>query len=188
MSATARTDTSATTLFAGTERFFRPGYAANLVSGWIPALDGVEAKLRSGRARRRHRLRPRGVDDPDGAGVPAVALRGVRLPRRIGSRRGEPQARRSASTCSRRSPRTGTWLIVEPYAGDRLEDNLGPVGRVFYGSSARPPRATRRSGSRSAPRRARRASARSSPRAGSRASGVPPRRLSTSCWRRARNG
>ncbi len=48
MSATARTDTSATTLFAGTERFFRPGYAANLVSGWIPALDGVEAKLRSG--------------------------------------------------------------------------------------------------------------------------------------------
>jgi SAM-dependent methyltransferase len=29
----------------------------------------------------------------------------------------------------------GTWLIVEPYAGDRLEDNLGPVGRVFYGAS-----------------------------------------------------
>jgi hypothetical protein len=29
----------------------------------------------------------------------------------------------------------GTWLIVEPYAGDRLEDNLTPVGRVFYGAS-----------------------------------------------------
>ena len=29
----------------------------------------------------------------------------------------------------------GTWLIVEPYAGDRLEDNLNPVGRVFYGAS-----------------------------------------------------
>ena len=29
----------------------------------------------------------------------------------------------------------GTWLIVEPYAGDRLEDNLNPVGRVFYGGS-----------------------------------------------------
>ena len=35
-------------LFVGTERFFRPNYAANLVSGWIPALDGVEAKLKQG--------------------------------------------------------------------------------------------------------------------------------------------
>jgi hypothetical protein len=35
-------------LFAGTERFFRPGYAANLVAGWIPALDGVQAKLEAG--------------------------------------------------------------------------------------------------------------------------------------------
>jgi hypothetical protein len=29
----------------------------------------------------------------------------------------------------------GTWLIVEPFAGDRVEDNLNPVGRVFYGAS-----------------------------------------------------
>jgi SAM-dependent methyltransferase len=35
-------------LFHGTERFFRPGYIANLTSQWIPALDGVEAKLRAG--------------------------------------------------------------------------------------------------------------------------------------------
>ncbi|MGH9486564.1 MAG: class I SAM-dependent methyltransferase [Terriglobales bacterium] len=35
-------------LFVGTERFFRPSYAANLVSSWIPALDGVESKLRAG--------------------------------------------------------------------------------------------------------------------------------------------
>ncbi len=35
-------------LFSGTERFFRPGYNANLVSSWIPALDGVEAKLKAG--------------------------------------------------------------------------------------------------------------------------------------------
>jgi ubiquinone/menaquinone biosynthesis C-methylase UbiE len=34
--------------FCGTDRFFRPGYAANLVSSWIPALDGVEAKLKAG--------------------------------------------------------------------------------------------------------------------------------------------
>ena len=35
-------------LFHGTERFFRAGYNANLLSSWIPALDGVEAKLRNG--------------------------------------------------------------------------------------------------------------------------------------------
>jgi SAM-dependent methyltransferase len=35
-------------LFQGTERFFRPGYEANLVQSWIPALDGAEAKLVAG--------------------------------------------------------------------------------------------------------------------------------------------
>ena len=35
-------------LFRGTERFFRPGYAANLVSSWIPSLSGVETRLRTG--------------------------------------------------------------------------------------------------------------------------------------------
>ena len=29
----------------------------------------------------------------------------------------------------------GTWMIVEPAAGDRVEDNLNPVGRVYYGFS-----------------------------------------------------
>jgi SAM-dependent methyltransferase len=29
----------------------------------------------------------------------------------------------------------GTWMIVEPMAGDRVEDNLNPVGRVYYGFS-----------------------------------------------------
>ena len=35
-------------LFHGTERFFRPGYAANLVGSWIPALEGVEKQLKAG--------------------------------------------------------------------------------------------------------------------------------------------
>jgi 2-polyprenyl-3-methyl-5-hydroxy-6-metoxy-1,4-benzoquinol methylase len=35
-------------LFEGTERFFRAGYIGNLVGGWIPALDGVKAKLEAG--------------------------------------------------------------------------------------------------------------------------------------------
>jgi SAM-dependent methyltransferase len=35
-------------LFEGCERFFRPSYLANLTTNWIPALDGVEAKLGAG--------------------------------------------------------------------------------------------------------------------------------------------
>ena len=35
-------------VFHGCEKFFRPGYAANLVSSWIPALDGVKEKLEAG--------------------------------------------------------------------------------------------------------------------------------------------
>ena len=29
----------------------------------------------------------------------------------------------------------GTWMLVEPFAGDKLEENLNPVGRAFYGAS-----------------------------------------------------
>ncbi|HZU88721.1 MAG TPA: SAM-dependent methyltransferase, partial [Stellaceae bacterium] len=29
----------------------------------------------------------------------------------------------------------GCWMIVEPAAGDRLEDNLNPVGRLYYAAS-----------------------------------------------------
>jgi SAM-dependent methyltransferase len=35
-------------VFHGCEKFFRPGYAANLVSTWIPALQGVKEKLEAG--------------------------------------------------------------------------------------------------------------------------------------------
>jgi hypothetical protein len=29
----------------------------------------------------------------------------------------------------------GTWMLVEPFANDRLEDNLNPIGRLYYGAS-----------------------------------------------------
>lgn len=29
----------------------------------------------------------------------------------------------------------GTWMIVEPMAKDRVEDNFNPVGRIYYGAS-----------------------------------------------------
>lgn len=35
-------------MFEGCERLFRPGYLANLVQNWIPALDGVQQKLERG--------------------------------------------------------------------------------------------------------------------------------------------
>ena len=35
-------------VFHGCEKFFRPGYAANLVSSWIPSLEGVKEKLEAG--------------------------------------------------------------------------------------------------------------------------------------------
>ncbi len=35
-------------MFDGCERFFRPGYNANLIAAWLPALDGVIAKLEPG--------------------------------------------------------------------------------------------------------------------------------------------
>ena len=35
-------------MFCGTEKFFRPSYAGNLIGNWIPALDGVQAKLEAG--------------------------------------------------------------------------------------------------------------------------------------------
>ena len=74
----------------------------------------------------------------------------------------------------------GVWMIVEPYASDRVEENLNPVGRVYYGASALictpcAPVAGGRAGAR-ARRPARRASARCAPPAGSRASAARPRR------------
>jgi hypothetical protein len=29
----------------------------------------------------------------------------------------------------------GSWMIVEPFANDKLEDNLNPIGRIFYSAS-----------------------------------------------------
>jgi hypothetical protein len=52
----------------GCKRFFRPGYSAHLIAEWLPALHGVVEKLR-GASVADVRVRPRGVDDPDGPGL-----------------------------------------------------------------------------------------------------------------------
>ncbi len=67
-------------LFSGTERFFRPGYRAHLVSEWLPALDGVVPRLGRGQGRRR-RLRSWCVDLDHGEGISEVDLPRIRLSR-----------------------------------------------------------------------------------------------------------
>ncbi|MFZ0971478.1 MAG: class I SAM-dependent methyltransferase [Solirubrobacteraceae bacterium] len=160
-------------LFAGTERFFRPGYAANLVSAWIPALEGVEAKLQSGARvadvgcghgastilmaqafprssfvgfdyheasveRARAAARDAGLQDrvrfevAPAKGYPGDGYDLVAMFDCLHDM-GDPVG--AAAHVLDTLAADGTWLIVEPYAGDRLEDNLNPVGRVFYGAS-----------------------------------------------------
>ncbi len=160
-------------LFEGTERFFRPGYIAHLVSEWIPSLDGVEAKLRDGATvadigcglgastivmakaypnstfigfdyhpdsirLARERAAAAGLDgrisfetasaqDFSGSNLDLVAcfdcLHDMGDP--VGASRHIREALKA----------DGTWLLVEPFANDRLEENLNPVGRIFYAAS-----------------------------------------------------
>jgi SAM-dependent methyltransferase len=160
-------------VFSGCEMFFRPGYVANLVSGWIPALDGVEEKLTTGGRvadvgcghgastvllaeaypkttilgsdyhqasvdTARKRAADAGVADRarfevasaqtfSGAGYDLVAtfdcLHDMGDP--VGAARHIRQALGA----------DGTWLIVEPLAGDTLAENLNPVGRIYYSGS-----------------------------------------------------
>ena len=160
-------------LFVGTERFFRPGYAAHLVGEWLPALDGVVPDLERGatvadvgcghgastvimatafpRARiagsdyhaasieaAREAARRAGVDDRVGFEVaPADGYRGngYRLVTTFDCLHdmGDPvgAARHIRETLTE----DGTWMLVEPRAGDRLEDNLNPVGAIYYSAS-----------------------------------------------------
>jgi 2-polyprenyl-3-methyl-5-hydroxy-6-metoxy-1,4-benzoquinol methylase len=160
-------------LFEGTERFFRSGYIGNLVSAWLPALEGVTDKLQRGArvadvgcglgastilmakafpkshfagfdshegsvVTARQRAKQAGVADRvtfevakstdyPGRGYDLVAhfdcLHDMEDP--VGAAR---HAKETLAT-------DGTWMIVEPFAADRAEDNHNPVGRVFYSAS-----------------------------------------------------
>jgi 2-polyprenyl-3-methyl-5-hydroxy-6-metoxy-1,4-benzoquinol methylase len=160
-------------LFEGTERFFRAGYIGNLVSTWLPALEGVTGKLERGAkvadvgcglgastilmakafpksrfvgfdsheksvALARERAKEAGVADRvtfevakstdyPGNGYDLIAhfdcLHDMEDP--VGA------ARHAKETIAR----DGTWMIVEPFAADRPQDNHNPVGRVFYSAS-----------------------------------------------------
>jgi SAM-dependent methyltransferase len=160
-------------LFRGTELFFRPGYAANLTSSWIPSLDGVEAKLKAGAKvadvgcglgastilmaqtypsstfigydyhdgsieMARQRAEEAGVSDRvkfevarakdyPGGGYDFVAFFDCLHDM------GDPVG--AAAHVRETLAPDGTWMVVEPFAGDRVEDNLNPVGRIYYSAS-----------------------------------------------------
>jgi SAM-dependent methyltransferase len=157
----------------GTERFFRPSYNAHLVAEWLPALDGVVAKLESGArvadvgcgygastiimaqafpratflgsdyhagsiAKARERAEAAGVSDRvhfEVAGADAFSGNGYDLVTTFDALHdmGDPvgAARHARASIAE----DGTWMVVEPMAGDHVEDNLNPVGRAYYGFS-----------------------------------------------------
>jgi 2-polyprenyl-3-methyl-5-hydroxy-6-metoxy-1,4-benzoquinol methylase len=160
-------------LFHGTERFFRPGYAANLVSQWIPTLEGVDARLKAGATvadvgcghgastvimaqaypaskffgfdyhapsieHARNAAKKAGVQDRVSFEVakakdyPGKAYDLVTVFDCLHDM-GDPVGAAAHVRASLKPD--GTWLIVEPFANDRLEDNLNPVGRVYYSAS-----------------------------------------------------
>ena len=155
-------------------RFFRPGYHNNLVASWLPALDGVAAKLGSG---------AKVADVGCGHGFSTIimakafpkstfvgydfhpdSVEQARDPRRAAWSRAPTRNSEIAMAsdfpgkdldlvtffdclhdmgdpvgAARHVRETlkpdGSWMIVEPAAGDRLEDNLNPVSRMFYAAS-----------------------------------------------------
>ncbi len=160
-------------LFFGTERFFRPNYRAHLISEWIPALDGVEAKLKAGAkvadvgcglgtstilmAQAYPKSTFIGFDyHPESIELAKEAARKAGVSGRVTFEvakakdypggeydfvaffdclhdMGDPAgaARHVRETLAPH----GTWMIVEPFANDKLEDNLNPIGRIFYAAS-----------------------------------------------------
>jgi SAM-dependent methyltransferase len=160
-------------LFEGTERFFRPGYIANLTSAWIPALDGVAAKLERGAKVAdigcghgastilMARTYPKSTFvgfDYHAASIETARRRAReagladRVHFEVASAQDFPGTGYDLAGCfdclhDMADPvgaarhircalaKDGTWLLVEPYANDHVEENLNPVGRVFYGAS-----------------------------------------------------
>lgn len=160
-------------LFHGTERFFRAGYNANLLTSWLPALDGVVEKLASG---------GRAADVGCGHGASTILMArafpkshftgydyhapSVETARLRAKEAGVANAAFEVADATGYAGRDfdliaffdclhdmadpagaaaharhalkpdGTAMVVEPFAGDRVEDNLNPVGRIFYAASS----------------------------------------------------
>jgi 2-polyprenyl-3-methyl-5-hydroxy-6-metoxy-1,4-benzoquinol methylase len=160
-------------LFVGTERFFRPGYATHLIASWIPALTGIEEKLKAGgkvadigcghgsstiiMAQAYPKSRVWGFDNhpksietaterAKEAGVSDRVTFAVSNASEVPNEQydmvaffdclhdmGDP-----LSACKRAAEVLavdGSALIVEPMAGNTVEENFNIIGRVFSGAS-----------------------------------------------------
>ena len=160
-------------VFDGCERFFRPGYVANLVSSWIPAVTGLQQQLTSG-------VRVADVGCGLGASSRILAAtypastvagfdshsRSIELARAAAAEEGVTGRCTFAVAHANDFPGTGyglaatfdclhdmgdpiaaarhiraalgddgVWLIVEPFAGESVAENLNPVGRMYYSFS-----------------------------------------------------
>ncbi|MDL5158353.1 class I SAM-dependent methyltransferase [Actinomycetospora termitidis] len=160
-------------VFLGCEAFFRPGYAANLTTSWIPALDGVADRLAAGgrvadvgcglgasstiMAQAYPAITVQGSDYHDGSIALArerATVAGVadRVSFEVASAQtfsgtdydlvttfdclhdmGDPVS--AARRVREALVPDGTWLLVEPAAGNTPADNHNPVGRLYYGFS-----------------------------------------------------
>jgi ubiquinone/menaquinone biosynthesis C-methylase UbiE len=162
-------------LFCGTEKFFRPGYVHNITQNWLPALDGMVARLQAGatvadlgcghglsthimaRAFPKSRFIGFDVHGPSIDRAREIArdenLSNVRFELAAAQEfpildgqsydfvamfdalhdMGDPLG--AARQVRRKLKSDGAWMIVEPAASDRLEENLHPIGRAFYAAS-----------------------------------------------------
>lgn len=159
-------------LFCAVARMFRPGYVNALVQDWLPALNGVTARLRAGAdvadvgcghgistmlmAQAFPNSRFTGYDfhlDSIAAATAHARAHGltnlqfeVSRAQDFGGRdfdlitcfdclhdMGDPVS--AASHIRKALKEGGTWMVVEPLAGDTLEENMNPVGRLYYSAS-----------------------------------------------------
>ena len=160
-------------LFCGTERFFRPMYAMNLIDHWLPALDGVCAKLEAGArvadvgcghgsstilmAKAFPNSTFHGFDfhEPSieharelarAAGVASNTIFEVVPAKEYPGKNydlvtifdalhdmGDPVG--AAIHIANTLADGGTLMLVEPFAGDSLEENLHPLGQIYYSFS-----------------------------------------------------
>jgi 2-polyprenyl-3-methyl-5-hydroxy-6-metoxy-1,4-benzoquinol methylase len=158
--------------FCGTDRFFRPGYEVNLVENWIPALEGVEAKLQAGAkvadigcghgsstvlmAQAYPNSTIHGIDfhapSIDEARAKAAAAGVSNVEFHVAKAQdfeatdfdfacifdalhdmGDPVG--AAAHIRQALKPDGTFMLVEPLAGDTMADNMHPLGQIFYAFS-----------------------------------------------------
>jgi len=160
-------------LFCATGAFFRPGYVNSITQAWIPALDGMESRLRDGAhvadvgcgvgfstllmaeaypgstfvgydfhepsiADARRHAEEHGLADRvrfEVASAKEIAERDFDLITMYDCLHDMGDPRGCAAHMRQILKPGGTWMIVEPIAGDSPAHNMNPVGRLYYNAS-----------------------------------------------------